>query len=501
MSNYLLKQMLMKKIFTLIAMALTTMTASAKYQLSLTDLGNGWGSSYDAATKTITYDAGAWGGRGWGLLNWSQDEGVTSSTDYSAYDYVVVVIEPSDLKANLAVEYSDGVTLSADGPWLAGQNTGSYAVEPGGTLLAVKLDHTQKYLFQIYVQNQTWSNEINGNPGGTIKIVDAFMGTEAEYQDAVAGILPEIGQKQDLTLADLSTGWGGSTYDASAKSITIGEDWSGKGWWLQVWDNDRQDNVPADYSAFDKLAVEFAEPTAAQGNLVIEYANGTESNTYSFDAGATVAVVDLNPDGKTAVSQAYLQGPAGSVYTLAAAYFCTDEVAPEIPADPNADIVIWSETHKFDTWDSFTIAAEKFADVTAEDQIVFSISEAFDLPSWTYGGQVLIKKSDWSDDWAVNNNTENPALVAGTTNAEVVFTMGVADGQMLADVKANGMLVQGMGLTVSKVAIRKPVDAGMGQQVAAPVKATGIIYDLRGVAVGPNYRGLVAKDGKIYYQN
>lgn len=492
--------MSMKKIFTMIAMTLATTTVSAKYQLSLTELANGWGSTYDAATKTITYEAGAWGGRGWGLLGWSQTEGVTSSMDYADYDYAVVVIEPSELKANLAVEYSDGVTLSADGPWLAGLNAGNFAGEPGTTLLAVKLDHTQQYLFQVFIQNQTWSNAINGNPAGTIKLVDAFLCTETEYQDVIAGNLPEPGQKQDLTLADLSTGWGGSTYDAATKSITIGEDWSGKGWWLQVWDNDQQANVPADYSAFDKLAVEFAEPTAAQGNLVIEYANGAESNTYSFDAGATVAVVDLNPDGKTAVSQAYLQGPEGSVYTLAAAYFCTNEVAPEIPEDPNADVTIWSETHKFDTWDSFTIPAEKFADATAEDQVVFVISEAFDLPSWTYGGQVLIKKSDWSEDWAVNNSAENPAVAAGTTNTEVIFPMGLADGQMLADAKANGMLVQGMGLTVSKVAIRKPVDAGMGQQVAAPVKATGAIYNLRGVEVGPDYKGLVAKDGKIYIQ-
>lgn len=55
----------MKKVFTLIAVAFMALSANAKYQLDLSDLVSGWGATYDAATKTISYEAGAWGGKGW----------------------------------------------------------------------------------------------------------------------------------------------------------------------------------------------------------------------------------------------------------------------------------------------------------------------------------------------------------------------------------------------------------------------------------------------------
>lgn len=49
----------MKKFFTLIAAVMLGVLSmnAADYKLSLTTLGSGWSSSYDADTKTITFDA------------------------------------------------------------------------------------------------------------------------------------------------------------------------------------------------------------------------------------------------------------------------------------------------------------------------------------------------------------------------------------------------------------------------------------------------------------
>jgi hypothetical protein len=147
------------------------------------------------------------------------------------------------------------------------------------------------------------------------------------------------------------------------------------------------------------------------------------------------------------------------------------------------------------------VDASQFADATAEDQLVFAISEAFDVASmgWTYGGQVLVKKSDWSEDWACNNTTDNPSIAAGTTNTEVVFSMGLSDGAMLADMKANGMIVQGMGLTVTKVLIRKAGDTGVNAPKAAK-QYDGALYNLAGQKVDESYTGVVIKNGKKFFK-
>ena len=103
----------MKKIFTLIAVAFVALSVNAKYQLDLSDLSSGWGATYDAATKTITYEAGLWGGKGWMMSGFdAETQQIVNPFDFSAYDYVVVEIEESSLKANLVAEYTDGVTLN-----------------------------------------------------------------------------------------------------------------------------------------------------------------------------------------------------------------------------------------------------------------------------------------------------------------------------------------------------------------------------------------------------
>ena len=477
----------MKKLFTLIAGMLLVGSVNAAVLV-------------DEVVAGASYNySGGWNG------NWF-NQGTDVNKDVSEYDYVWIQYASTTGKVKFGIVYSEWQKTESWGEVYA---EASKVIETESGVVGIALEKTKTYLYDVNNADNPYKGDIyakhvrqvylqdQGVPS-TITVVGIWYGSEAEYQEALAGNAPVVAAKKDLTLADLGTGWGGSTYDAATKTVTIGEDWSGKGWWLENWDNDLQANVGADYSDYDKLAIEFATPTAMNGKVVVEYEGGAESTSYEFDAGATVAVVDLNPEGKKLVKQAYIQGPADAQYVLAAAYMCTNEVAPEIPADPNADAVIWSGTHRFDTWDNFMIEASKFADVAAENQLVFTISEAFDVASmgWTYGGQVLVKKSDWSEDWAVNSTTDNPAVAAGTTNTEVVFPMGLADGAMLADVKANGMIVQGMGLTVTKVSIRKAGDTG----VAAPKADTGngAIYNLAGQKVDKSFKGVVIIDGKKY---
>lgn len=149
----------MKKVFTLIAVAFMALSANAKYQLDLSDLVSGWGATYDAATKTISYEAGAWGGKGWMFTGFDgETKKAVDPFDFSAYDYVVIEIEESSLKANLVAEYTDGETLNDEGNGLKSIGSSNKAEDPNTTLLAVALDKSQKYLLQIYIQNQTWQS-------------------------------------------------------------------------------------------------------------------------------------------------------------------------------------------------------------------------------------------------------------------------------------------------------------------------------------------------------
>lgn len=146
---------------------------------------------------------------------------------------------------------------------------------------------------------------------GKLVVTGAYVGTEEEYKAMLAANKP---QKSDLNLGDLPTGWGNSTYDAVSKTVTIVDDWSGKGWWLDK----------ADYSDFDKVVVNFATPTATNGKVVVEY-NGASNGEAEIAEGATSVEVALDAAAKNSVKQIYIQGPAGAQFVLASAYVCVKD--------------------------------------------------------------------------------------------------------------------------------------------------------------------------------
>lgn len=88
----------MIKRLLLSAVATTAMafSASADTLDMLPSIGNGWGSSYDAATKTITFE-GAWKGYGWWL----------DGADYSKYDEMVVEFVENAQTVQLVIEYAE----------------------------------------------------------------------------------------------------------------------------------------------------------------------------------------------------------------------------------------------------------------------------------------------------------------------------------------------------------------------------------------------------------
>lgn len=281
----------MKKLFTLVFGLAVALCANASEQIS-TAFGS-WGDGCTVEDNTLTFTA-AWKGAG---VNFTTGDGETEPkkcTDFSDYDYLWVTFSETTCDFKLCTQYTSNYNQDVSVEAIAGT-----------LVLGVKLNESCSDQFaQYYLQSKA---------AGKLVVTGAYVGTEDEYKEMLAGNKP---QKSDLTLTDLGSGWGNSTYDAASKTVTIGDDWSGKGWWLEK----------ADYSDFDKVVINFAKPTVTNGKVVVEY-NGASSGEAEFAEGATSVEVALAA-AKNSVKQIYLQGPAGAQFVLASAYVCVTGYVP-----------------------------------------------------------------------------------------------------------------------------------------------------------------------------
>lgn len=281
----------MKKLFTLVFGLAVALCANASEQIS-TAFGS-WGDGCTVEDNTLTFTA-AWKGAG---VNFTTGDGETEPkkcTDFSDYDYLWVTFSETTCDFKLCTQYTSNYNQDVSVEAIAGT-----------LVLGVKLNESCSDQFaQYYLQSKA---------AGKLVVTGAYVGTEDEYKEMLAGNKP---QKSDLTLTDLGSGWGNSTYDAASKTVTIGDDWSGKGWWLEK----------ADYSDFDKVVINFAKPTVTNGKVVVEY-NGASSGEAEFAEGATSVEVALAA-AKNSVKQIYVQGPAGAQFVLASAYVCVTGYVP-----------------------------------------------------------------------------------------------------------------------------------------------------------------------------
>ena len=140
---------MLKQIFTIAALAAMALPASADtLDLTLDDLGSGWGSSYDPATKTITYDSD-WTGRGW----WLKDGELS---DMSKWDQVVVEFEPCAAMLQVVVEYQ-----------AEGADSSTAQAQAGESKVVCDLNPDLKSaVMQIYVQSSA---------AGTVTLTRAYL--------------------------------------------------------------------------------------------------------------------------------------------------------------------------------------------------------------------------------------------------------------------------------------------------------------------------------------
>jgi hypothetical protein len=142
---------MIKKLLSLAAVALMSLSASANVNVLSSFGTSGWDSSYTAADQTITYDAG-WSGRGW----WLAGEG-TDYTDYSDYSSIVIEFaQPLEAYAQIVIEYGDSEISNGT----SGASAGAEKVEAEFDAVG------KKAIKQIYLQSSV---------AGTIVLKDAYL--------------------------------------------------------------------------------------------------------------------------------------------------------------------------------------------------------------------------------------------------------------------------------------------------------------------------------------
>lgn len=297
-----------------------------------------------------------------------------------------------------------------------------------------------------------------------------------------------FGAKLNVSLDDLGSGWS-SSYDAATKTITYESAWSGRGWWIGN----------QDYSAFDKFVLKF-EPTSEIGTVQViaeyyEEDGSTKASVSSTQAVAgTAGEVELllDKDYAKRLMQVYIQADVAGTLTLIEAYFESVE--------SGESAVIWEGETTFDSWGAnVSLPAAKFVGLTVDDKIVFTLSELFDVKfedgsEWNYGGQVLFKKSDWSDLLSTSH-------VAITTECpcEAILTL---TEEAVTEATTNGIILQGMGCTLTKVTIQKASSPTSIEGVANNEAIVSTEYfNAAGQRIAAPQKGLVIKKSKTVNGN
>ncbi len=171
--------------FIIFSFFIVSSAFSTRLDLSLTDLNAGWGSSYAAETKTITFD-GEWNGRGWGW--WS------GGLDASSYTKVVVNFDAVDVTVKLVVQYNDEST-----------NTPEIFAQAGEETIVVTLDADKKSnIMQIYLQKAT---------AGTLTLKEAYLEGESATPSAVINF-----EDDEIDHAYSSIAWSAENITAVVKA-------------------------------------------------------------------------------------------------------------------------------------------------------------------------------------------------------------------------------------------------------------------------------------------
>ena len=221
----------------------------------------------------------------------------------------------------------------------------------------------------------------------------------------------------DLGIGELTdAGWGGCTYNAATHTLTFPSGWDcGMGWWLE-----------ADWSAYDRVVVEF-EAAPAQIALNVEYlTTGTDGQTYVqyiVGAGSKSAEITLDPARKNGVQKVYLQASAACSLVLKAAYAISGEAVDPLDGMTGEDVGEMTEPGKTCYLPLVVIQQYQYFEIL--------VSNKTNEAEMGWGIGKIVAASEWSNP-SFELCCNNPG--AGNVNRYVI-----AQEDMLEYAKKNGI--------------------------------------------------------------
>ena len=479
----------MKKLFTLMAMALVAMSASAaQLDLTLEDLGSGWSSSYDAATKTITYDD-AWTGRGWWL----------GEADYSAYDNVVIDFEDQPIGVQVVIEYNGGQANTVQG------------IGAGVTQVIATLDAEGKAsVKQIYIQSKA---------KGAVVLKRAYVATADDVvKEPVKDVVLSSGD--DLTLAAGGFGWN-----------------CPQGWIaLDLTDYNTVVFEIASVEGGAKATVQLVPAAGGEAeNQEIPFITSAEAQTYAFDISTykTLNQFAYQNTNKGADEEETAIKESKVVVTKV---YITAKERSEFPENPSAgggeggeaatliDYPTKKDGITLNQDGTCTYATVKIhTNTDAIDGIKFANSYtaegALNNNYATLEVDGGFKKGDKIEIAGAFNNSDETKksavdlfTVDGTTPTVLFTTKQFVNGKLVADdpesetytltADADKLYLGRNGNTATFVTLLKVVrDSATGiQEIPVKVVFNDAIYNLAGQKVNETYKGIVIKNGKKYIQ-
>ena len=504
----------MKKFFTLIAATLFAASMNAKEAVDLSSL-------YTSGT-TIEFDGGwQWKGIGYstGELIQNTEAGTTDDSnvtyfDASAFDYLVMKYSASTCDVNLIIQYNSMGTIGQWGPeYYPGQNTAEKKAKGG--LVAIKLDEHKSTINSVALQNQ--------NDAGSLTIEEVYWATTAEYEAALADQPVETTKEIDFT----SFG----SYDAAQEAFVLAA--GGAGWhskWFGTLDvtdwNSLVIEVASTNGDVQFVVQGTAEADAQTGMMILA---SSEPQKYMFDlTGWTnisqAAFQNFNFPDPTIEDWATKEATALETTMKITAMYLSKEAAPVEAktlfsweggeegatvlggtvtgngADAESvnyansgyyTIRVSSKKASIDA-DNITITLDEA--LKADDQIAITAYRNKDTDA--NGNLYILFENgtaiDEGNDVTWNNIHESIGQQPNTN----IYTPGDGAGSKTIKLARSK---SGTNVFITKIEIVRGGTAHV-QGVKTVTVSNDAIYNLRGQKVGADYKGIVIRGGKKFFQ-
>ena len=434
----------MKKIFTLLCVLCGVLSANAEKVLENVT----WGAWSDACTvdgNTLTFSE-AWAGAGFDARTEVISETDTTylMADWSDYDYLVFEISNAVGSYNICVQYTENYDPSSNGS--TGVN--------GYGAVGLNADYSDQ-VAQAWIQSTA--------PGSVT--IDRLILMDADEFEAYKESKKPQGDKVNI--------WTGEqTFDGGWPAITLGA--------ASFEDAEAGDLIEVVVSSIDPSI----NPNWEWGSQIF-FKNGDWSDLTEEMKLESIAEIGAYT---FALSETNLA--IAKTNGLVLQGMCVIVTELNLMKAGPASNAIWEGEQKFDSnWPSISLAASNFQDSNVGDKIIVTLTVDDSInPNWTYGAQIFFKKGDWSGD-------PDDAMFASTSESgDYEFELTEAN---LATAKSVGLILQGMNVLVTKVALQA-ASSSIENVTDTPAAMTGKLYNLSGVQVDASYNGIVIMNGKKY---